>query len=211
MPTGKYLKKLFFTVVFSLLIAFGSPTADASAIGQRDMQSSENGQTEIFHEGDGNSEEVDYVLESDIAQEMRRARKEKDAKTYDSFGGGISIIAMCIVVGVLAVLSILFMIFGKISSRFMKKKKKIAASKTSKVKNNGDVEEDHSLDSGETIAAITAALAQHFDRNHDIENTILTIHKMRKAYSPWNSKIYNMRHVPEVAHHNPSSKNISKK
>ena len=50
-------------------------------------------------------------------------------------------------------------------------------------------------DSGEAIAAIAMALHEHLDA-HDRENTVLTINKVRKAYSPWNSKIYNMRQAP---------------
>ena len=50
-------------------------------------------------------------------------------------------------------------------------------------------------DSGEAIAAIAMALHEHLDA-HDRENTVLTINKVKRAYSPWNSKIYNMRHLP---------------
>mgnify|MGYP000836756622 CR=1 FL=1 len=35
------------------------------------------------------------------------------------------------------------------------------------------------------------------------EFPILTLRRMKRAYSPWNSKIYNIRHVPEQ----PVSKN----
>ena len=200
MPTGKQLCKIFLVAFVSLFVAFGQ---NASArVENVDKEISEGSrysqQKEVY--SDVNSTEVGYVQESELAQEMRRAQKEHNAKTYDSLGGGISIIAMCIVVTALAVLSILFMIFGRISSSFIKKKKKQTTSK----KTSSEEEVDHAPDTGETIAAITAALAQHFDRNHDIENTILTIHKMRKAYSPWNSKIYNMRHTPELTHISPS-------
>lgn len=144
------------------------------------------------------SEEVNYVEESPLVRKMTQAQKAENAEKYDSFGGGITIIAMCIVVGALIVLSILFYIFGNISSWFLSHKKK----QTAKVlKNDGIVStEDNSPDSGETIAAIAAALAQHFSTDHDMQNTILTIKRMRKAYSPWNSKIYNMRHQPEITH-----------
>ena len=52
-------------------------------------------------------------------------------------------------------------------------------------------------DSGEEIAAIVMALHEHLDK-HDHESTILTLNKVRKAYSPWNSKIYNMRQLPQL-------------
>lgn len=142
------------------------------------------------------SKEVNYVKESELAHEMEQAQKAKDAETYDSFGGGITIIAMCIVVGALIVLSLLFYLFGSISSWFLSHtKKKIHAEK----KTEHAIAKD--LAPGETFAAIAAALAQHFSHDHDMEDTILTIRRMRKAYSPWNSKIYNMRSTPEVPHH----------
>lgn len=146
------------------------------------------------------SEEVNYVEESELARKMKQAKKAHDAKTYDSFGGGITLISMCIVVGALIILSLLFYIFGNISSWFLTHKKKQAVKI---IKKEGISEEDHGVDSGEVIAAITAALAQHFAVDHDMQDTILTIKRMRKAYSPWNSKIYNMRHEPQVVHSHP--------
>ena len=147
------------------------------------------------------SEEVNYIEESELARKMQQEKKAENAKKYDSFGGGITIIAMCIVIGALVILSILFNIFGNISSWFIKRKKK----QTSNVKQNSTEgnNNDSTPDSGEVIAAISAALAQHFAIDHDMQDTILTIRRMRKSYSPWNSKIYNMRHLPEVTHNHP--------
>lgn len=34
------------------------------------------------------------------------------------------------------------------------------------------------------------------DDNHDVENTVLTIRKVARTYSPWSSKIYSLRDVP---------------
>ena len=50
-------------------------------------------------------------------------------------------------------------------------------------------------DTGEVIAAISMALHDHLDA-HDRESTILTINKVRRAYSPWSSKIYSLRELP---------------
>ncbi|GJM63682.1 OadG family protein [Persicobacter diffluens] len=44
--------------------------------------------------------------------------------------------------------------------------------------------------SGEVAAAIAAGVYQFLDAAHDDENTILTIDKVKKNYSPWSSKIY---------------------
>ena len=45
---------------------------------------------------------------------------------------------------------------------------------------------------GEVSAAIAVALSLYLDELHDQETAILTIRKVRKTYSPWNSKIYNV-------------------
>lgn len=49
---------------------------------------------------------------------------------------------------------------------------------------------------GEINAAIAMALHYYFSSNHDQENTILTINRVSRMYSPWSSKIYNLRHHP---------------
>ena len=47
--------------------------------------------------------------------------------------------------------------------------------------------------SGEVTAAIAMAIYLNRDL-HDTESDILTIKKISKDYSPWNSKIYGMRY-----------------
>lgn len=136
--------------------------------------------------------EEDVVEASAIAGKMTQAEKAKNAQENDSWGGAITIIAMSIVILALVILSILFYGFGKISAFFLTKKKVQAKGAA-----NHDNDHPHDdLDSGEVIAAISAALAEHFSGKHDVEDTILTIRRMRKAYSPWNSKIYSLRDYP---------------
>ncbi len=43
---------------------------------------------------------------------------------------------------------------------------------------------------GNAIAAISLALHKYLDELHDNESNIVTIKRVKKAYSPWNSKIY---------------------
>ena len=193
------LKKLFVFII-PAVICFGSacaqtgkedPVASSVFIGEQIEAAPQTAP----------SETVNYVEESELARKMQQAKKARNAQEYDSYGGGITIIAMCIVVGALIVLSILFYIFGKISSLFLSHKKK----QTAKALNPAAAAESErsAPDTGDVIAAISAALSQHFATDHDMQDTILTIRTLRKAYSPWNSKIYNMRHLPEVAHNHP--------
>ncbi|MFO7998043.1 MAG: OadG family protein [Bacteroidales bacterium] len=46
---------------------------------------------------------------------------------------------------------------------------------------------------GETGAAIAAAIHLYRSELHDFEDTVLTIKKVSRTYSPWSSKIYGLR------------------
>ncbi|MFC2130225.1 OadG family protein [Bacteroidota bacterium] len=50
---------------------------------------------------------------------------------------------------------------------------------------------------GEISAAIAMSLHLHFREAHDFENTVLTIKKIQRTYSPWSSKVYNLTEAPE--------------
>jgi len=142
---------------------------------------------------DANAEEATTLDKS------RQQEKADELKEKDSFGGALTIMSMCIVLLALIILSLLFLGFGKVASKFQSKKKREA---TGVIAKGEELHDDHeALDSGEVIAAIAMALDEHFGGKHDIENTILTLRRMKRAYSPWNSKIYNLREVPQVRHH----------
>ncbi|MCM1369745.1 MAG: OadG family protein [Candidatus Amulumruptor caecigallinarius] len=189
------VKKHILSATLCIALLAGVPTSAAAACNpaQEYTEVSQQGdQTNV--EGDWTpSDEVNTVQESEMTRKAIQAEKAKNAAENDRFGGAITIIAMCIVLAALIILSILFLGFGKISSKVQKNKKREAHGV------NADEAEDHhdELDSGEVIAAISMALAEHMGQGHDMEDTILTIRRMRKAYSPWNSKIYNMRVIPE--------------
>lgn len=68
-----------------------------------------------------------------------------------------------------------------------------------KLKKSGHRAADNeSLDySGEINAAIGMAIHLHFEEAHDFENTVLTIKKVQRTYSPWSSKLYGLRQYPK--------------
>lgn len=141
-----------------------------------------------------NSTETNTVAVSETARKMRQLEKANNIKENDSFGGSLTLISMCIVISALILLSLLFQCFGKISQRMMAGRRH----KTHEMVGKEVDTTDKSVASGETIAAIAMALAEHSGQGHDIEDTILTIHQIKKSYSPWNSKIYNLRPQPEL-------------
>ena len=110
----------------------------------------------------------------------------------DKNGFAMTLMAMCIVFSALLLLCISFYIISKIGER---------VSERNKAKSHGadlremPKEDRPGQDSGEVIAAIAMALHDHLD-THDRENTVLTINKVKRAYSPWSSKIYGLRELP---------------
>lgn len=191
------LRKFILTATFCLTLIVPVYTGTTALAGhQQEYTEISSSGEQTYVRGDWtDSKEVNTVQESEFTRKQIQAEKARNAAENDSMGGAITIIAMSIVIGALVILSLLFMVFGKISSKTLTRKKKAAHGV------NDETAADHheELDSGEVIAAIAAALAEHFGQGHDMEDTILTIKRMRKAYSPWNSKIYNMRHIPAHA------------
>lgn len=198
------MKRYFLTAVLSLTLAGGC--LSVPAMGQETepatvVEAVTDGQTDVVVDPTP-SEEVNYVQESKIAKKMTQAEKAHNAAVNDSWGGAITIIAMCIVIAALAILSLLFLGFGKISQKLLVRNKRESG------KDLQRAEEHHGIDSGDVIAAIAAALAEHFGETHDLEETILTIRKLKKAYSPWSSKIYNMRQMPDHRRNTPGQASL---
>lgn len=144
------------------------------------------------------SKPVNYIEESETARKMAQLEKARNVEENDSWGGAVTIIAMVIVISALIILCLLFMGFGKISQMLMASRKRDAHG----IEEGFEPDHHEDIDSGEAIAAIAAALAEHFGQNHDLEDTILTIRRMKRAYSPWNSKIHGLRHLPELHRNN---------
>ncbi|MGM0377044.1 MAG: OadG family protein [Bacteroidota bacterium] len=61
-----------------------------------------------------------------------------------------------------------------------------------KFSETGDQEE---YIAGEVNAAIGTALGLYFAELHDEESKVITIKRVKRRYSPWSSKIYNMNNV----------------
>lgn len=160
----------------------------------------DNNATQIEVVTDANAEVAETPEEATVetaSNKMSQAEKVENLKNNDPNGFVLTIMAMVIVVMALVIIFLLFLVFGKLSSRSQAKKKLEAKGLSS---SSADLSTEEA-DSGEVIAAIAMALAQHFDA-HDTEDTVLTIKRMKRAYSPWNSKIYNMREIPQLTKNN---------
>ena len=110
----------------------------------------------------------------------------------DPFGGAMAMIAMGVVFASLALLYLVFKYIAKIyaidlRALFTRKRMQDAATETKAVPLS-DLQ-------GEVAAAIAVALHLYQSQLHDIENTVLTIKKVSRTYSPWSSKIYGLRNL----------------
>ncbi len=56
---------------------------------------------------------------------------------------------------------------------------------------------DHAISDQELAAAIITALKLYKSDLHDRESETLTINRITRAYSPWNSKIHGLTQLPE--------------
>ncbi|MDR0559438.1 MAG: lamin tail domain-containing protein [Prevotellaceae bacterium] len=119
-------------------------------------------------------------------------------KKNDPFGIGMTITAVMVVFSALILLFIAFKLSGKLFIRLGRKKHKDSlANKGETAAKSSSSDKDGEM-SGEIVAAIASVIYQLQNSSHDIENTILTIEKRVSNYSPWSSKIYGLRQIPQV-------------
>lgn len=115
----------------------------------------------------------------------------------DPYGLLMALLGMGIV---FLVLLILYIVFSNtsylLSPEFSKKLKEFFSKRRTQEPQAPEVPVSSSRDlSGEVNAAIAAALHLYRSELHDYENTVLTINKVSRTYSPWSSKIYGLRNV----------------
>ena len=115
---------------------------------------------------------------------------QKFAKS-DPRGIGMAIVAMSVVFSALLLLFLIFKQIGLFNVRKQKEKIKAQAAL------EGKPVPSHEEVSGEVFAAISTAIYLYQNEQHDVESTILTITRASKTYSPWSSKIYGLRNIPQ--------------
>ncbi|BEG98200.1 hypothetical protein BSYN_04650 [Bacteroides sedimenti] len=111
----------------------------------------------------------------------------------DSAGIGMTIIAMVAIFLGLILLYLVFKIIADVAVKLSKKNAMKAQGITDK---NVAKEKAIGSESGEVFAAIAMALHEFQDNVHDVEDTVLTINKVKRNYSPWSSKIYTLTETP---------------
>ena len=104
------------------------------------------------------------------------------------FGLTVAIVGFSIVFFSLTALVLLFSRLPKlINMQFNREKLR-----QNKNKKKEEVTQDDFVVEGNVTAAISLALHLYFNELHDEESNVVTIKKVKKAYSPWSSKIYSV-------------------
>ncbi len=102
-----------------------------------------------------------------------------------------SLIGVLVVFSALVILVFAFKLMGKVSrSTFFNRHKKKA------VKEQGVTKDELKTElTGHEVAAISMALHLFMSDVHDEESNIITIKRIERRYSPWNSKIYGLTNL----------------
>lgn len=120
----------------------------------------------------------------------------------DPSGSGMAFVAMTVVFTALAILFVFFKNLSRVLKMDMSKQRiarTLAKARlgrdTEGAVDKPETEEEFNV-SGEVNAAIAMTLYLYSAELHDAENTVLTINKVSRTYSPWSSKIYGLRKSP---------------
>lgn len=108
-----------------------------------------------------------------------------DPSAIDSESLIITIVGYLVVFAALGVLFVLFFSLPKVLRIRFKPRRKADGTIVTEIPAELDVDVN---------AAISLALYLHFNQYHDEESNLMTIKRESRLYSPWSSKIYQVRH-----------------
>ncbi|MDR0765857.1 MAG: OadG family protein [Odoribacteraceae bacterium] len=120
-------------------------------------------------------------LDDAAALHYRKPKMAEQIADADPMGVGMAAVAMSVVFLGLLLLYLVFKNIGKTLSRERAREKKATA---------GDGLPGNTEDLARV--AIAAAIHLYNEELHDEENTVLTINRVSRAYSPWSSKLHGL-------------------
>lgn len=130
-----------------------------------------------------------YVTPSSNNKILDTNEKIENFKENDSLGIGMTLTAMGVVFSGLLLLYLIFKLIGNTAVSLTHKR--VMRAKGISIEEAKDI----AGQSGDVYAAIALAIYEATEL-HDEENTILTIRNTARHYSPWSSKIYTLREIP---------------
>ncbi len=105
----------------------------------------------------------------------------------DSKGVGLTVVAVAVVFFALICICFIMKGYGSLIMSVQDRKKNKHAKK-----DNQEAPAKTKDVAGEVYAAIAAAIYAYDQDLHDEEDTVITIQKVERAWTPWNAKFYNM-------------------
>lgn len=143
---------------------------------------------------------VILFLETGVQNDVGEA-----AKTFaeqDPYGLIMAMLGMGIVFTILILTYVIFSNTPKLFTPAFRQNLKDIFSKKHKEKpiepNEETAIEEVADLTGEINAAIGAAIHLYRSELHDFEDTVITMKKVSRTYSPWSSKIYGLRNINQV-------------
>jgi len=124
-----------------------------------------------------------------------KVHKSEVFRQADPSGVVLTITNIVVVSIALTLLFFIFKYMGNYHTRnaAAKKTNKTMAAQSGEAKTTGRKNRGVTNDE---LAVIAIALYQYSKSMHDYEDMALTINKVSRAYSPWSSKIYGLRQIP---------------
>lgn len=148
----------------------------------------------VGQEEDASSTALAATQNAVTTQEPRTAVQRK-MEENDSFGVGVTLVSMFVVLVSLAVLNLIFGWVGKLSvARAARMEQRAASGTPTPAGLKGG-----KAGSDAAIAAISMALHEYREEARDQESLYITIREVQRRYSPWNSKIYGVMQSREWA------------
>ena len=123
-----------------------------------------------------------------LSQHYRVFKQSEKIKHSDPIGIGLAAVAIAVVFLALICIALILQGSGKLMKGLGEDKKKDDKKKTIKPVSDGS----SAVDDQEVYAAIAAAIHLYNDELHDEEETVITIQKVEREWTPWNAKFYNM-------------------
>lgn len=126
---------------------------------------------------------------NEVAEELAR---HEQFRRRDPSGAVMAVTAMGVVFLALVTIFLVFKTFGKIMVGRTNRKESRSTGEPMPVKHTRQTSY-----SGEEVAAIALAIKLYKADLHDRESDIITINRVGRIYSPWNSKLYGMTALPD--------------
>lgn len=147
-------------------------------------------------EGETVVENLTHVTPMQGNETVEPEPKSEIFRKKDKVGIVMALIAMSVVFTALICLYLIFKQLGKFMTRSVRRKEKEAVVAAANAIKDSGLSAEETMN-GEEIAAIAVALRRYSEDLHDLESEIVTINRVARSYSPWSSKIYSMRQLPD--------------